>query len=259
MDLVDGYGIECFHGHRFDLSKKGTLYLLKHGVKSDYDNREMWLARRKILQAGLFDGVLQQIIDQIPSHSVKILDIGCGEGTPLAKIADQRSNYNDSLIGFDISKEAINLATQQEATNFFCEANLAELPFNDQSFDVLIDILSPSSYDEFERVLKKDGILFKVIPNSNYLIELRHLLYTPESKNYSYSNSEVLARFKEEYLNYESQQITYEFQLNSELQKSLLKMTPLQWGKTVDLNRIEQVSLPKITVDFTLLKVCKNQ
>ena len=255
---IDGQSLVCENNHRFDLSKKGTLFLLKHGVNSGYDDKALWLARRNLLQSGLFDGILDEIIKHLPQKEQKILDIGCGEGTPLSKIAIQRLKFNDSCVGFDISKDAINLATQQDTNNFFCIADLANLPFADQSFDVLIDILSPSAYHEFNRVLKPNGKLFKVIPNANYLIELRHRLYQKESKNYTYSNQDVIKRFKEIYHDFEIYPVKYQFNLTSQLQQDLVKMTPLQWGSSIDISEVLKQPLNQITVDFSLL-IAKNQ
>ena len=143
MKTVEGYSLICAQGHRFDLSNKGTLFLIKHGVKSDYDQKELWQARRHVLQHGLFDGVLEQIIQRMPQRNLTYIDVGCGEGTPLARIRAQRQQFQDQAIGFDISKDAINLATQQTANSFFCIADLAALPFADHQIDVIVDILSP--------------------------------------------------------------------------------------------------------------------
>lgn len=252
FNKVDGYSLVCVKGHRFDLSKKGTLYLLKHAVKSDYDDSALWQARRNLLQHGLFDGVINQIIAALPSYAINALDIGCGEGTVLTKIAQQRK-VEDALIGFDISKEAIKLATQQPVQNFYCVADLAALPFQNAQFDVLIDILSPSSYHEFKRVLKSHGFLFKVVPNADYLVELRHLLYDQDSNKYTYSNQDVIDRFGEFFPHYQIQKIRYTFPLSQQLQADLIKMTPLQWGTAVDLQNAQHSTLKAVTVDFSLL------
>lgn len=258
MKKVDGYSLVCVNGHRFDLSKKGTLFLIKHGVKSDYDHQSLWQARRHVIQSGLFDGILEQIIQRLPQHNLTYVDVGCGEGTPLAKIREARADFDDQAVGFDISKDAINLATQQEFNSFFCIADLAALPFANQQVDVLIDILSPSSYREFERVLKSDGILFKVIPNENYLIELRHRLYRPDDPKYSYQNDDVLTRIKSLYPQTEVVPVKYQFPLDASLAEDLLKMTPLQWGTTANLTDALAEPLNQVTVDMSLLIVRKK-
>lgn len=251
---VVAHSVLCEQKHQFDLAKKGTLYLLKHGVKSDYDDDRLWQARRKCLQAGLFDPILEAIAAKMPPQGQKILDIGCGEGTPLKRLEQLRSNADDRYLGFDISKRAINLATQQETTAFFCIADLAALPFATGAFDQLIDIFSPSAYQEFARVLQTDGQLLKVIPNADYLGELRRALYPKEAKNHAYSNENVLALFEKHFPKTEKQRLKYQFPLDPELFSNLLQMTPLQWGASKE--RREQVlkePLTQITVDVTLL------
>ena len=250
---IDEYSIVCIKNHRFDLSKKGTLYLLKRKTTNDYDNQEMWTARRNLLQHGFFDGILELILAHFPDNDLNVLDAGCGEGTALSELSFARKKFNDNYIGFDLSKEAINLATQQEMSNFFCIADITALPFQNDSFDVLLDILTPSAYQEFNRVLKTNGMLLKVIPNSHYLIELRHRLYTPDDPNYSYDNQAVLKHFKEMYPNSEIEHVKYKFPLNAKLAHDLVKMTPLQWGSSMDEKEILKTPLEYVTVDFSLL------
>lgn len=255
INRIDGYSLVCDKGHRFDLSKKGTLFLIKHGVKSDYDQKELWNARRHVLQSGFFDGILKQIIAEMPHCPLTYVDVGCGEGTVLSKIREARLQFNDCAVGIDISKDAINLATQQLSDSFFCIADLAALPFDDHKINVLIDVLSPSSYREFERVLSSNGILFKVIPNADYLIELRHQLYQPDDPKYSYQNNDVLARIKERYSQVRVIPIKYNFILTDDLAHDLLKMTPLQWGNQAQVNNALLTPLQRVTVDLSLLVV----
>lgn len=249
--------VSCDQGHLFDFSKKGTLYFLKHGVKSDYNDETMWQARRNVLQAGLF----QPIVDEISSflsenRSLRIIDAGCGEGSTLKYFENKRESNKDTYVGFDISKRAINLATQGEGSAFFCIADLAQLPFAANSFDAIIDMFSPSAYGEFERILKKGGILFKVIPNENYLIELRHMLYEKNDNHYSYSNAEVLSLFKQHYPQARVKRINYEFTLKETSFEDLLYMTPLHWGAAeTKIDDALATGLAKITVDVLLLMV----
>lgn len=89
----------------------------------------------------LFDPIIEEITNQIGERAgIKVLDIGCGEGSVLQRLEHKRADSSDRYVGFDISKRAINLATQQETTGFFCIADLADLPFSERSFDYLIDI-----------------------------------------------------------------------------------------------------------------------
>ena len=51
-------GLVCAHHHRFDLSKKGTLYFLKSQLKSDYDAK-LFAHRARMIQGGMYDPLLE--------------------------------------------------------------------------------------------------------------------------------------------------------------------------------------------------------
>lgn len=245
--------VKCCNNHHFDLSKKGTLYLVLHGVKSDYDDLALWQARRAMMQAGLFAPIITEISAQLPKKAAKILDIGCGEGYALTALEQQRT-YQDVLVGFDLSKTAINLATQQATNAFFCNADLAALPFQDASFDCLIELFSPSAYQEFKRVLKPQGRLLKVVPNENYLLELRQALYFGDEQKQTYSNKRVVELFYKHYPHAKCKRICYRFALTPDTLANLLKMTPLQWGASQE-NKMQllEKNLKEVTVDVSLL------
>ena len=42
---VEGVGLICQQRHQFDLSKKGTLYFLNHGVQTEY-NKNVYFSRK---------------------------------------------------------------------------------------------------------------------------------------------------------------------------------------------------------------------
>lgn len=245
----------CPQRHSFDLSRKGTLFMIPHKIKSEYDSAQMWQARRRMLTLGLFDPIVEAIAAQIPnSAQARILDIGSGEGTPLAKLHSLRAKQNDVTVGIDISKSAVNLATLYGDQNFFCVADLAALPFTDQAFNVLMDIFSPAAYQEFKRVLVPGGQICKVIPNGGYLQELRQLLYAEDNVHHNYDNSAVLDLFAQHFPNYTQQRIKYQFAFAPEDFASLLMMTPLNWGASEEIKqRALAHPLQQITVDVTLL------
>lgn len=252
--FFDKNGLECSQKHRFDLSKKGTLYFILHGIKSEYDDANLWQARRQMLTHGLFDPLVTTLIKRMPKQPVRVLDIGCGEGSILHLIEQQR-HQNDLLLGFDISKAAINLATQQPTQAFFCHADLAALPFKQQSFDVLIDMFTPSAYQEFQRVAKKDATLFKIVPNTNYLGELRKALYIDDLQKQNYSNQRVVDLFYQHYPKAKATQIKYQYPLDEASLVNLLTMTPLQWGaKAQNKANLLKTGLSEVTIDVTLLE-----
>lgn len=253
-EQVEGHSLVCSNGHRIDLNKKGTLNFLNRTVDTEYDDG-MLEARRHVLSEGLFDGIIQTVADALESHEQTILDIGTGEGSPLAKLLALRGEQ-DTGIGFDISKAGVNLATQLPTQAFFMVADLAHLPFADASIDTIVEFFSPSAYDEFDRVLKDGGRLIKVIPNAGYLHELREMLYPVDSPNHTYSNEKVSARFMEHYPNATSIETTYQWQIPTDCYVDLLHMTPLHWGARPEAQKLAETSpISNVTVDVTVLIV----
>lgn len=252
FDEVAGYSLVCPNNHSFDLSKKGTLFFLTKQANNEYD-KPMLQARHKILQAGLFDPIVTEIATHLSDQPETILDVGCGEGTPLARLLKLR-NQPDTAIGFDISKDGINLATQQSVDAFFCVADLARLPFNNHSFSTIIDLFSPSAYDEFNRVAKSGGKLIKIIPNSHYLFELREALFGKGQKNSSYSNEKVFDLFMTHYPDASIHRLTYTFSIPEGMQRDMMIMTPLHWGKDRQEDAIQNVDgMKSITVDVSVM------
>ncbi|QIL50187.1 methyltransferase domain-containing protein [Weissella coleopterorum] len=251
-EWVRGNSLICPNQHQLDLNKKGSLVFLNHAVNTEYDD-QMLAARRRVLSAGLFDGIITGVADSLPSMAQTILDVGTGEGTPLVRLLEQRSGL-DTTIGFDISKAGINLATQLDSNAFFTVADLAQLPFNDESFDSIVEFFSPSAYQEFNRVLKPGGRIVKVVPNAHYLSELREMLYPVDSVNHTYDNQKVVDRFIDQYPNAEITDVTYQWAIPDNLWIDLLHMTPLHWGARPESQAAaEQTPLPFVTVDIQIL------
>ncbi|MGN1279235.1 MAG: methyltransferase domain-containing protein [Limosilactobacillus sp.] len=250
---LQGNSIICGQGHRIDFNKHGYLHFLNGAADTEY-GREMFLARRQLLSAGLFLPIVQAIAKTLPESPLRILDVGTGEGTPLCQLARMRPDQDDCLVGFDISKAGVTLATQLAMNAFFCVADLRQLPFNDHSFDAIIELFSPSDYAEFNRVLAPGGTLVKVIPNADYLGELRQLLYDQDDQHASYDNSRVKDLFARHYSNCVAKRVRYRFDIPAGLQASLVEMTPLHWGRGAkQLTTAELAKLQAVTVDVTLL------
>lgn len=251
VSVIDN-SVLCADHHSFDLSKKGTLYFLNHAVNTEYDDA-MLVSRRQVLSAGLFDGIVAAVSVALPPEPQTLLDIGTGEGTPFAKLLAQRAEI-DTGIAFDISKAGINLATQLSTEAFFAVADLAKLPFADNTFSSIVEFFSPSSYKEFNRVLQPGGELVKVVPNKFYLKELRELLYPVGSSHHTYDNQQVVELFMQNYPNTQVIDVTYQWDIPAHLYVDLLHMTPLHWGARPEAQAIaEQTPLDKVTVDVQLL------
>lgn len=226
---VEGKSLKCSNHHTYDFSKKGTVnFVLGYG-EENY-GMEMLEARQSISRAGLFDGILDSLLGEIRAsgkRSIRILDAGCGDGSQLEYLADalKREGIDSSLIGIDISKDGIAIAGRSESDILFMVADLSSLPFKDGSFDFVLNVFSPSNYREFRRVLTDDGILLKVVPERDYLIELREAFSLKD-----YSNEEIVRHMEENMKVLKRNRLSYRFPIGNQ-KDNLLKMTPMLWGK----------------------------
>jgi 23S rRNA (guanine745-N1)-methyltransferase len=251
MSAVES-NLQCVNHHRFDLSKKGTLYFLKHAVKSGYD-QAMLAPRGRMIESGQYGPVLDAIQKFIHITGVTI-DVGCGEGSFLHELNTR--GVEGTTIGFDISKDGVYLASNQPMTNeaFWCVADLTNLPFADGSADTILNIFSPSHYREFHRVLKTGGSLVKIIPEENYLRELRKAFYPNELEKQQYSNQLVLEKFKEEMTLVHNERISYTFEVPEKRCLDLLEMSPLEWGVSQEVKKqVEENPPASVSIDVRLL------
>jgi SAM-dependent methyltransferase len=102
----------------------------------------------------------------------RILDAGCGTGAILQRLGNPERN-----VGVDLAPEAIEFCRQRGLTNVQ-QADIAALPFADESFDAVIsssvlyhdwvkDI--DAAMRELKRVLRPGGFLFLVLPAFSFL------------------------------------------------------------------------------------------
>ena len=245
------YSLICAENHQFDLSKKGTVYFLSHSIQTEY-NKKMLIHRGKMIQNAMYQPLLERIVD-IMNVTGNTLDVGCGEGSFLTELSNL--GLAGSKFGFDISKDGIYLASNQPIDAFWCVADLTNLPFADESMDTILNIFSPSHYQEFQRVLKKDGTVIKIIPEKEYLKELRSAFYPDDKSKQTYSNEKVLAKFSKEMDILVDERVTYTYSIPEENRLDLLEMSPLEWGVAAQVkDKIQKQPLSEITIDVRMLK-----
>lgn len=220
---TEKFGIRCYHNHTFDLARNGYLNLLVGKGNSQY-GKDLFSARREIFSAGVYDPLILEVASLIKGLSLQaplVLDAGCGEGSLLARLAGIVEMAR--FVGIDISRDGIQLAAAQHEPVMWCVADLAKLPISNASTDVVLNVLSPANYDEFHRVLKRGGVVIKVIPGGDYLREIRLRLKgaTP------YSNQGVLANLEANMEILGRSFLRYEVPVTRELWRAMVEMTPL--------------------------------
>ncbi len=167
---VENRSLVCLDNHCFDLSKNGYVNLLVNSVREKYD-KKLFSARNIICQNGLFDEITRTITDKISEHfsaDIIILDAGCGEGSHLKAVLNGLKHFVSTGVGIDISKDGIFIASREYPEIIWCVGDLTNTPFNNNQFDIILNIFSPANYDEFKRLLKNHGLLIKVIPQQNH-------------------------------------------------------------------------------------------
>ncbi|WP_332238343.1 putative RNA methyltransferase [Sporolactobacillus sp. KGMB 08714] len=262
MKVFESKSLICSNRHTFDFTKQGYVNLMTHSLKTKYD-KELFEARRKLIEKEGFFGPLEQSIAETIKKQLRskkgttfILDTGCGEGSHLYNICDSIcTDLNSQIagVGIDISKEGISIAAKNYAGKVWAVADLANVPFKDKQFDVILNILSPANYGEFNRLLKADGLLIKVIPESDYLKELREVVFDEPAKQ-SYSNANTRERFKENFQVVSTSRLHYSRILEKPSIQSLIRMTPLTWSMTQEkVKSFSEMESMKITIDLDIL------
>jgi len=105
---------------------------------------------------------------------VRVLEVGCGSGTNLWMLAREGFTAH----GLDFSKEGLKLARKMleswGVSASLDEGSMTDLPYAENSFDVVVDVFSSYSLDEagfacfaaeVARVLKSGGKFFSYTPS----------------------------------------------------------------------------------------------
>lgn len=250
----------CLQNHCFDLSKTGVVHLLRSPVKKASYDQALFESRNVVYRQGLYQNMIKElslfIRPYLPNKEfIYLLDAGCGEGSHLFALSEILRSWGVNLlsVGIDLAKKGIRLAAKNYPDHIWCVADLANCPFQDQSFDMILNILSPSRYAEFSRILHHDGWLVKVVPESGYLKELRSYFYQGEEKEV-YSNQKVIAHFAKHFHILDQKRITYTEPINPTYLQHIIQMTPMTWGAEKEaIQKIMESEIDQITVDLTLI------
>ena len=254
--LVVANSYVCKQNQCFDIAKQGYCNLLpvnkKHSLLPG-DNKLMIDARYNFLEKGYYQPLsdhINKIFDKLFDKPITILDAGCGYGYYSNNLYYHRG-AKDNIQAVDISKFAVAKGAKFKHIDFYV-SSVFDLPFEDKSFDAIVNVFSPYANKEFGRVAKDNGYLIIVYPATNHLIELKEFLY---QDNTVQNNKEV------NFDNWTSlfiDRLTFQFELGSCSEvNNLFYMTPYCY--TTDKESIEKLSnfdKKLITADF-YIKVFK--
>ena len=260
-------GCQCAHKHTFDAARQGYVnFLLAHKKhsKEPGDNKDMIQSRRRFLDRGhydrLSDGINEAIAGVLPGRQrgnvCNILDAGCGEGFYLKRLKESlgRSDLDPAAFryyGVDISKYAVQQATQRDRTMNWFVASIIDLPFTQASLDIVLNVFSPINFPEFSRILKNTGRLVIAHPGPRHLNGLREVIY-PVAREHE--ESDMVERAKVLFALSNRTKVNYQLELTSSGEiMDLLAMTPYFWN--IDLStrsRVEALDRLALDVDVVI-------
>jgi ubiquinone/menaquinone biosynthesis C-methylase UbiE len=115
---------------------------------------------------------IKKLSSLIPIEIKNCIFIGCGQGDEISILNNRKKIPN--IYGIDISKTAIQHAKQKYPNINFVVGDACNLPFEDNSFDLIIcsevieHLSSPDKLiDEINRVMENKGVL--ILSTSNWL------------------------------------------------------------------------------------------
>lgn len=152
-------------------------------VPPDYYDRGI---QNNLLQKMWHTRKLTQILKLLPKNTAsnfKVLDVGCSSAMLTAEIA--KALPKSQVTGLDSYKAAIDLAKSKYPDINFTVADAHDMPFKNQTFDLLVctetleHVIDPKGVlEEIKRVIKKDGTLIISMDSGSLLFRIIWNLWT---------------------------------------------------------------------------------
>jgi 2-polyprenyl-3-methyl-5-hydroxy-6-metoxy-1,4-benzoquinol methylase len=169
----------------------------QHRIKTHYIHTQegMWVPER--VQAAV------RMIGS-PSHRIKVLDVGCGEGT-VGKILKEKFGERVCTMGLDISPTALQMATAfyDKVAEFDADADWLSRILDQEKFDYIVamemleHLFSPRrALEQFKTVLAQNGCVIASVPNMvHWRYRLQYLRGRLPGENTLYEIGEHLQNF----------------------------------------------------------------
>ena len=249
-------GLVCKKEHTFDIASKGYVNLLQQTKSFKGYDGAFFKGRRAFFEAGYYDHIVNEVVDTVArlydqAEELVVLDAGCGEGGYSAALEQSLTDRGVSgqVLAFDIAADAIKVAAGNDNVKWMI-ADITNIPVKDDVVDCILDVFTPANYKEFNRVLKNNGYLIKVVPGSAHLQELREAVKN-QLQNKEYSNEEVTDYFEGHYELVSRVKCTQTKELSGENLENLVRMTPLLFD--VDKSNLDLSDVKEITIEGEVL------
>jgi len=169
----------------FDRASSGYVNLAMNqssSAKRHGDDKRMIRARTEFLSTGAYRCLSDKLVDissALLSDGESFLDAGCGEGHYTALLAQRldEENKHCTLMGIDVSKEALTAAEKRRAGLQLAVASVFHLPVQDGSVSLVWNVFAPAAGEEYARVLRPGGHLIRVFPLEEHLMGLKERIY----------------------------------------------------------------------------------
>lgn len=181
----EGSSLRCENRHSYDISKYGYVNLLMSNASSAKrhgDDKLMVRARRDFLDKGYYQCLLEALCREAEPHltgGAVILDAGCGECWYSSGLKDYLASrgLDTQLLGVDISRDALVIASKRRKDMDLAVASIYQLPVQEASADLVLNFFAPCQPQELARVLRPGGILIRAVPLERHLYGLKEQLY----------------------------------------------------------------------------------
>lgn len=231
------------------MDKNINTDLLEDSVKS----------RQKNLEKGLFDKISDKLNKMILEHNSKydILDCGSGTGYYDNRLYEylKEHNINPNISGFDISKNSVNFAKKYYPHIDFFESDVNNIKTPTNSRDIIFTILTPKNYQEYNRILRKDGKLYIVSYNKKEHFKeiLEYLgIKRKEKKLTKDLDDGGFKIFSREELKYE---IEFDNESLADVIKTIPEYQTLEKKKVEELNKMQSF---KVTLSYIIIEAIKK-
>ena len=175
----------CPAGHMFDRASSGYVNLAmdqSSSAKRHGDDKRMIRARTQFLSGGAYRSLSDRLVElSVPllADGEAFLDAGCGEGHYTVLLAQKLrgEGKNCTLMGVDVSKEALTAAARRKENILLAVASVFHMPVADESVSLLWNVFAPIAPEEYARVLRRGGHLVRVFPLEEHLMGLKERIY----------------------------------------------------------------------------------
>ena len=246
---IRGASLVCAQGHCFDASSHGYINLAPGRRQADdrYD-AALFESRRAVLDAGVYapalEAVRRALEARFADRPFALVDAGCGEGYYARALA--LALPAAEIVGVEICGAAVRAAARTPSRAHWLVADVKRLPFRNGFADAILDVLTPADYTAFARVLAPEGVLVKLVPGAQHLIQIRQAVAPYLRDSSAYDNARVLAHLEAHMRVWRRETLRYTLPVSPALGGALMRMTPLTFSvprEALDASRLTQITV----------------